>query len=84
MITITEQNYNPEDNRSREEIEECVEFARLELYNRGLACGPHEIRKRLDTLYHVKPLPSEKTIARILARRCLTHKRTGFYQEDYL
>jgi hypothetical protein len=81
---MTKHNNNPEDKWSKEEIEECVEFTRLELYNRGLACGPHVIRKRLDTLYHVKPLPSERTIARILARRCLTHNRTGFYPEDYL
>ena len=39
MITPTEQNDHQRDNRSKEEIEECVEFVRLELYNRGLACG---------------------------------------------
>jgi hypothetical protein len=83
MIKPTEQNDHHGDNRSKEEIEECVEFVRLELYNRGLACGPHAIRERLDMFYHVKPLPSERTISRILARRCLTYKRTGYYHEDY-
>jgi len=82
MITQTEQNDHPGDIRSKEEIEECIEFVRLELYNRGLACGPYAIRERLD-IYHVKPLPSERTIARILKRRCLTHKHTGYYPEDY-
>jgi hypothetical protein len=84
MITISEQYDKSRDNRSKEEIEECVEFVRLELYNRDLACGPDAIRKRLDKYYHVKPLPSAKTIARILSRRCLTHNRTGFYPEDDL
>ena len=82
MITMIEQNDHHGDDRSKKEIEECVEFVRLELYNRALPCGPYEIRERLDTFYHVKPLPSERTIARILSRRCLTHNRKGFYQED--
>lgn len=92
MITMTELYNNKltkkhdksHENRSKEEIEECVEFVRLELYNRDLACGPHAIRKRLEEFYHVKPLPSARTIARILSCRCLTHNRTGFYREDYL
>jgi hypothetical protein len=62
---------------TKPEIEEIVEFTRLELYNRGLPCGPKAIRKRLDIFYLVQPLPSESTISRILVKRCLTHGRTG-------
>ena len=65
---------------TRQEIEEIVVLARLELYNRDLPCGPKAIRNRIDTLYLVKPLPSESTIAHILERRCLTHGRTGCYE----
>jgi hypothetical protein len=65
---------------TEQEIEEIVVFVRLELYNRDLPCGPKAIRERLDAFYLVKPLPSESTIARILAKRCLTHRRTGGYE----
>lgn len=65
---------------TKEEVEECVVIVRLELYNRNLHCGPKAIKKRLDEFYHIKPLPSERTIARILARNGLTHRRTGWYE----
>jgi hypothetical protein len=71
-------DYNP--MRTKQEIEEIVVFVRLELYNLELPCGPKAIRKRMDTFYLVKPLPSESTIARILTKRCLTHRRTGWYE----
>ena len=64
----------------KQEIEEIVVLARLELYNRDLPSGPKAIRKRLDESYLVRPLPSESTISRILVKRCLTHGRTGCYQ----
>jgi len=63
--------------RTKQEIEECVVFARLELYNRAMPCGPKAVQEKLNT-YHVKPLPSESTISRIMARRGLTYGRTGF------
>lgn len=66
--------------RTKQEIEEIVVFARLELYNQGLPCGPKAIRARIDALYLQKQLPSESTIARILVKRCLTHGRTGCYE----
>lgn len=65
---------------TKEQIEEGVRFVRLELYNRDLPCGPKAIRNRLEQNYHVKPLPSERTIARILAASGLTHSRTGIYE----
>jgi len=36
----------------------------------------------MATLYHVTPLPSERTLAQILARNGLTHGRTGWYEDD--
>ena len=65
---------------TKQKIEECVTFVRLELYNRDMPCGPKAVQERLRAFYHVKPLPSERTIARILSRRGLTHGRTGLYQ----
>ena len=67
--------------RSRQEIKDCVTFVRLELYNRDRPCGSKAVRERLKDFYHVSPLPSEGTIARILSGCGLTHGRTGFYPE---
>jgi len=68
--------------RPPEEVEEIVVMTRLQLYNRGLPCGPKTLRLRLDEHEHLRPLPSERTIARILARNGLTHGRTGLYEYD--
>jgi len=56
----------------------AVESVRLELYNEGLLYGAQNIRWRLEEL-GLSPLPSVRTINRILARRGLTHRRTGRY-----
>ena len=56
--------------RNKQEIEECVVFARLELYNRAMPCGPKAVQEKLNA-YHVNPLPSESTISRMMARRGL-------------
>lgn len=69
--------------RSKAELEEIVTLIRLELYNHGLPCGPKEIRKKMNES-EVQPLPSERTISRILARQGLTHKRTGWYPGEQL
>jgi len=69
-------------HRSRREIEEIVVMSRLHLYNRGLHCGPKAIRKKMFDEEFTHPMPSERTIARILARNGLTHGRTGFYGEE--
>ena len=66
-------------NRSPKEIEDLVEFARLHLYNREVFCGAQAIRWYLEE-ENVRPLPSLRTIGRILRRRDLTHKRTGRYR----
>ena len=63
--------------RTKQEIEECVVLARLELYNRAMPCGPKAVQEKLSA-YHVNPLPSESAISRIMTRRGLTDGRTGF------
>ena len=70
------------DHFTRNEIEQIVIAQRLYLYNRGLPCGAKAILRDLqrDTIL---PLPSISTINRILARNCLTHRRTGYYPEDF-
>ena len=63
-------------------VEQIVVMARLELYNRGLPCGPKAFCRRLDKREALRPLPSERTIARILARNGLTYGRTGWYEGE--
>ena len=65
-------------NRTREEIEEIVVHIRLELYNRGLPCGPRAVRARMRDL-DITSGPSVRTIARTLEHNGLTHGRTGIY-----
>jgi hypothetical protein len=69
-------------SRTTHEIEAIVTMTRLELYNRGRPCGADKIYRRLNEDYGVKPLPSKRTIARILVRNGLTHGRTGWYDAD--
>ena len=66
-----------------DEIEQIVVMQRLHLYNLGLPCGAKAIRRKLDR-EGIQPLPSSSTINRILSRNCLTHRRTGYYPEDYI
>ena len=70
-------------SRSKTELEEIVTMIRLNLYNHDLPCGPKEIQKKMNE-FDVEPLPSERTISRILSRRRLTHKRTGLYPGEEL
>ncbi len=84
-MNFIEQNHiieNPEFTKA--EIEETIIMTRLELYNRGVCCGAKAIKKKMEEDYHIDPLPSERTIGRILSKHCLTHGRTGFYIEDYI
>jgi len=67
---------------SPDEIEQIVIIIRLELYNRGVACGPKAIRTKMDESCGVKPLPSERTIARMLATNGLTYGRIGWCDGD--
>lgn len=54
--------------RPPHEVEQIVGMAWWELWNRGVPCGVPALRKRLDTFYHLKPLPSVRMIGRIVAR----------------
>ena len=61
------------------EIEEIVKLVRLNLYNRDLFCGAQAIRWEMEEL-NVRPLPSIRTIDRILSHQGLTHRRIGRYE----
>jgi putative transposase len=63
------------------EIEQLIVWERLYLYNRGLPCGAYAIRQRLEQ-QEIRPLPSVRSIHRILYRYGLTHRRTGFYPDS--
>ena len=54
-------------------------MVRLNLYNQDLFCGAQAILWEMEDL-GAKPLPSIRTINRILARNELTHRRTGKYE----
>jgi transposase InsO family protein len=66
-------------SRTPAEIVEIVKMIRLKLYNQDLFCGAQAIRWELEDL-GIKPLPSMRTINRILNRYELTHRRTGKYE----
>jgi len=66
-------------NRTPVEIEKIVKMIRLSLYNDDLFFGAQAIRWEMEDL-GVHPLPSERTINRILARNGLTRRRTGRYE----
>lgn len=66
-------------HRTPLKIEEIVKVIRLSLYNDDLFYGAQAIRWEMEDL-GVVPLPSERTINRILARNDLTHRRTGRYE----
>jgi putative transposase len=61
------------------EIEEIVKLVRLNLYNQDLFYGAQAIHWEMEEL-NVKPLPSIRTINRILSRNELTYRRTGKYE----
>jgi len=61
------------------EIEEIVKMVRLNLYNQDLFCGAQAILWEMEEL-GARPLPSIRTINRILSRNGLTHRRTGKYE----
>lgn len=54
-------------------------MVRLNLYNKDLFCGAQAILWELED-YEIQPLPSLRTINRILVRNDLTHRRTGRYE----
>jgi len=76
-----EQSRRPKGNSRQvsNETVEAVKLVRLSLYNQGLFCGAQAIEWELEEL-GVEPLPSLRTISRILSRHELTHRRTGRYE----
>jgi hypothetical protein len=72
-MTEEENAYSPP--RPPEEIEPIVVLARLELGNRAGPYGARAVHRRLNTFYHLKPLPSVRTIGRILKRNGLIERR---------
>jgi putative transposase len=66
-------------NRTPSEIEEIVKMIRSNLYNQDLFCGAQAILWEMEDL-GVKPLPSVRTINRVLSRNELTYRRTGKYE----
>src|SRR5664279_498994 len=61
------------------EVVEIVKMIRLNLYNHDLFCGAQAIHWEMEDI-GVKPLPSIRTINRILNRHELIHRRTGKYE----
>lgn len=76
-----DQNRTPHSNSRQlpEAVTEAVKLVRLHLYNQGLFCGAQAISWELEEL-QVSPLPSLRTINRIVQREGLTHRRTGRYE----
>jgi putative transposase len=70
---LTDSMYTPT------EIEEIIKMIRLNLYNHDLFCGAQAIHWEMEEL-GVCPLPSIRTINRILSRNELTYRRTGKYE----
>jgi transposase InsO family protein len=66
-------------HRTSAEIEQIIEMVRWSLYNKGVFCGSEAIRWEMEDM-NVEPLPSIRTIGRILHRRDLTNRRTGRYE----
>lgn len=69
------------NRHTKSETEELIVMARLHLYNRELPCGTKPIRNYLASEYAIDPLPSERTIVRVLSQQGLTNRRTGNYEE---
>jgi putative transposase len=61
------------------DVVKAVKMVRLNLYNQGLFCGAQAIEWELREL-SVEPVPSLRSINRILSREELTHRRTGSYE----
>lgn len=70
---LTQEEHGHGGPRPPEEVEQIVVMARLEQWNRAQPCGAAALRRRLDEFYHLKPLPSVRTIGRILARNGLVN-----------
>ena len=75
-----EKSKTPKDKPSKTsyKIEEAIKSVRLHLYNNGLFHGAQAIQWEFKDM-NINPIPSLRTINRILHRNNLTHRRTGKY-----
>ncbi len=73
LEAMAEEEHRDSPPRPPEEVEQLVVLARLELWNHCQPCGASALRRRLDEFYHLQPLPSVRTIGRILARNELVN-----------
>jgi putative transposase len=78
---FVDRSSNPQrrPGQTTDDVVRAVKLVRLHLYNKGVFCGAQMIAWELEEL-GVRPLPSIRTINRILSREELTHRRTGRYQ----
>jgi transposase InsO family protein len=74
--TSRKPHVNP--NKSSTETESAVRLVRLDLYNKDVFCGSQAIRGEMEDM-GVSPLPSLRTIDRIICRLDLTNKKAGRY-----
>ena len=77
---VSEASTIPMDSTSFSKIEivEIVAMVRLDRHNRGRPHGANAILLEMESV-GVRPLPSLRTIARILSRLGFTHGRVGHY-----
>jgi len=71
QLVEEENRYSPP--RPPEEVEAISARAWWDLYNRGLPCGMRPFRKRLREFDHLRPLPTERTLAKIVERHGVTY-----------
>jgi hypothetical protein len=68
-----ENAYSP--SRSPAEVRQIVVLARQQLHHRARPCGARALHRYLNEFYHLKPLPSARTIGRLLARNGMIERR---------
>lgn len=66
-------------NQLTDYVVAAVKMVRLHLYNEGVFCGAQAIEWELKEM-GIEPVPSVRSINRILSRESLTHRRTGSYE----
>ena len=66
-------------HQTSREIEAIMRVTRLNVYTQGVFCGAQAILGELEAQY-ITPLPSLRTLNRILHRQDLIHRRTGRYE----
>lgn len=76
-----EQSRRPHSNARRlpEPVVQAVHLVRLQLAHQGLFCGAQAISWELEAM-QVSPLPSLRTISRIVRQAGLTQRRVGRYE----